>query len=549
MKSPTLIIIILAFALNSFGQIAPNKYYVQFTDKNNSPYSINNPEEFLTERAIDRRERFNIPIVENDLPVNPSYLQGVSDIGVDLLNPSRWLNGVTVFTSNATLIDQIEALPYVSGTLKMTDQNPNPYSKFENLIRDESTQPNNAKTGSTMDYGLSYGQIDLLNGIDLHDKGFKGEGMVIAVLDAGFTGVIEHPVFQHLWDNNKILGTKDFVYMGGNVYEGHEHGKMVLSCMAAYVPGEMIGTSPEADYWLLRSEEGPLENIIEEYNWVSAAEFADSVGADVINSSLSYFDFDMPEWTYDYSEMDGNTAISTIGADIAASKGMIVCNSAGNSGYLVGAPADGDSVMTVGAVDNNGNRADFSSIGPTADGRIKPNSMATGAGATIAVGTSNISTGGYGTSFSSPILAGMITCLWQSHPEMTAMEVMESVMESGSTAGDPDNYMGWGIPDFTSADSILTSINPPAYENSKISVGPSPFRDELTIRVDIDTAETISVRLINVKGNIVLNRKYNVSKVNNTIELNYEIAGLAKGAYFLSIDTDRWTETVKVLKN
>ena len=549
MKSPTLLIIILAFALNSFGQIAPNKYYVQFTDKNNSPYSIGNPEEFLTERAIIRREKFNIPIVENDIPVNPSYLQGVADIGVELLNPSRWLNGVTIFTSNASLIDQINALPYVSGTLKMTDRNPDPTSKFENLIREESTQPINTKSGSTMDYGLSYGQIEQLNGIGLHDKGYKGEGMVIAVLDAGFTGVIEHPVFQHLWDNNKILGTKDFVYVDGNVYEGHEHGKMVLSCMAAYVPGEMIGTSPEADYWLLRSEEGPLENIIEEYNWVSAAEFADSVGADVINSSLSYFDFDMPEWTYDYEDMDGNTAISTIGADIAASKGMIVCNSAGNSGYLVGAPADGDSVMTVGAVDINGNRADFSSIGPTADGRIKPNSMATGAGATIAVGSSNISTGGYGTSFSSPILAGMITCLWQSHPEMTAMEVMESVMESGSTASDPDNYMGWGIPDFTSADSILTSINPPAYENSKISVGPSPFSDELTIKVDIDTAETISVRLINIKGNIVLNRKYNVSKANNTIQLTYEISGLAQGVYFLTIDSERWTETVKVLRN
>lgn len=549
MKSPTLLIIILTFALNSFGQIAPNKYYVQFTDKNNSPYSIGNPEEFLTERAINRREKFNIPIVENDIPVNPSYLQGVADIGVQLLNPSRWLNGVTIFTSNASLIDQINALPYVSGTLKMTDRNPDPTSKFENLIREELTQPVNTKSGSTMDYGLSYGQIEQLNGIDLHDKGFKGEGMVIAVLDAGFTGVIEHPVFQHLWDNNKILGTKDFVYVDGNVYEGHEHGKMVLSCMAAYVPGEMIGTSPEADYWLLRSEEGPLENIIEEYNWVSAAEFADSVGADVINSSLSYFDFDMPEWTYDYEDMDGNTAISTIGADIAASKGMIVCNSAGNSGYLVGAPADGDSVMTVGAVDINGNRADFSSIGPTADGRIKPNSMATGAGATIAVGSSNISTGGYGTSFSSPILAGMITCLWQSHPEMTAMEVMESVMESGSTASDPDNYMGWGIPDFTSADSILTSINPPAYENSKISVGPSPFSDELTIKVDVDTAETISVRLINIKGNIVLNRKYNVSKANNTIQLTYEISGLAQGVYFLTIDSERWTETVKVLRN
>ena len=334
----------------------------------------------------------------------------------------------------------------------------------------------------------------------------------------------------------------------GDVYVGHEHGSMVLSCMAAYLPEEMIGTSPEADYWLLRSEEAPLENIIEEYNWVSAAEFADSVGADVINSSLSYFDFDMPEWSYDYSEMDGNTAISTIGADIASSKGMIVCNSAGNSGYLVGAPADGDSVMTVGAVDINGDRAGFSSIGPTADGRIKPNVMACGAGATIAVGTSGISTNGYGTSFSSPILAGMITCLWQSHPEMSALEVMESVMESGSFATAPDNYMGWGIPDFSSADSILTSINPPLNSKLFVSAGPSPFKNQLQIIVDTDSSEFINLELINLAGNTIMKMGYEVSRLNNNIIINSGLTGLPQGVYFLKVISKTKAQTVKLLK-
>lgn len=543
-----LLIPFLFIALGAISQIAPDKYYVQFTDKNNSPYSIDNPEEFLSERALERRTRYNISIIENDVPVNPSYIQGVQDIGVQIINPSRWLNGVTIYTNNLDHIDQINQLPYVSGTLKMTGSESTIIDKFKDILREETSSTSVHKNSISIDYGQSYGQIEQLNGIQLHDDGYRGEGMVIAVLDAGFTGVIEHPVFEYLWDNNKILGTKDFVYKNGNVYEGHEHGKMVLSCMGANLPGEMVGTSPEADYWLLRSEDGATENIIEEYNWVSAAEFADSVGADVINSSLSYFDFDMPEWTYDYDEMDGNTAISTIGADIAASKGMIVCNSAGNSGYLVGAPADGDSVLTVGAVTIAGYRADFSSIGPTADGRIKPDVMACGAGATIAVSTSGISTGGYGTSFSSPIMAGMITCLWQSHPELSALEIMQSVKESGSTASSPDNYMGWGIPDFTDADSLLTVTNPPTYENQIATVNPNPFKDKLIININIDSSENLNISLINIAGEIVLNQNFFITQFNSKIILEKELNTLEEGVYFVRVTSSRTTESIKVIK-
>jgi len=553
MKIKLLLILLVGVVLNLSAQIAPDKYYIQFTDKNNSPYSIDNPEEFLTQRAIDRRDKYNIPITGNDIPVNMAYIQGVASFGVTILNPTKWLNGVTIYTTDFAVIYDIEALPYVSSVRNIS--NPDGYvsDKFNNLVVEETTAITGLKSTSTLDYGLSYGQIDQLDGINLHDKGFQGQGMVIAVLDAGFVGVVEHPVFEYMWDNSKILGTKDFVDKGGNVFEvegsGNEHGKSVLSCMGANLPGEMIGTAPEADYWLLRSEEGPIENIIEEYNWVSAAEYADSVGADVINSSLSYFEFDIPQWSYDPSDMDGNTAISTIGADIAASKGMLICNSAGNSGTLVGAPADGDSVFTVGSVDLNDQRSNFSSIGPTADGRIKPNIMACGAGATIANGTQSISTGGYGTSFSSPILAGMITCLWQSHPEMTAMEVQESVMESGSTANNPDNFMGWGIPDFTGADSILTSINPPVFKTSFVKAGPSPFNSVLNLEIDIDSSETIRVELINIGGDIVLDSYYDITKYNNKISLNTGTLSITQGVYFLKVISKNNTEVIKVIKN
>ncbi len=551
MKRSLLLTLLIGIVINSFAQIAPDKYYVQFTDKNDSPYSIDNPGEFLTQRALDRRTNQGIAISENDIPVNPQYLQGVAAIGVEMLNPTRWLNGVTVFTEDPALIAQIEALPYVSGILKFNYSDKYSSDKFKEITSDtdgDNSGSENYKSTSSLDYGFAFGQIDQLNGIPLHDDGFQGQGMVIAVLDAGFIGVEVHPVFDYLWDNNKILGNKDFVYMGGNVFEGHDHGKKVLSCMGANLPGEMIGTAPEADYWLLRSEEGPYENIIEEYNWVSAAEFADSVGADVINSSLSYTTFDLPQWDYTPEDMDGNTAIATRGADIAASKGILVCNSAGNSGTWIGSPGDADSVFTVGAVYLNDQRVDFSSIGPTADGRIKPTAMSCGGGATIAVNNSGISYGN-GTSFSSPIMAGMVACLWQSHPEMSMMEVYEAIKESGSYADDPDNLMGWGIPNFNGADSILTSIEPPSFKDNFIFVSPNPFNSRIKVDINIDSAENITVEIINIAGEIVFSSNYDITKYHNSFEISADLHALSQGVYFLKVVTKQRTSVVKIIKS
>lgn len=556
MKRNILFIFLIGFIINSTAQIAPDKYYIQFTDKDNSPYSIDNPSEFLTQRALDRRNNQGITVSENDIPVNQSYIQGVADIGVDILNPTRWLNGVTVYTEDPGLIELIEALPYVSGSVKFNYSKNFNNSKFKSVKIDSpdlnSSTKNNSSI-SSLDYGLSYEQIEQLNGIPLHDAGFQGEGMVIAVLDAGFTGALTHPVLEYLWDNNRILGSKDFVYIGGSVFNDSEHGKMVLSCMGANLPGEMVGTAPEAEYWLLRSEESPHENVIEEYNWMSAAEFADSVGADIINSSLGYIDFDNPIFDHPHSAMNGDCTVVTRAADIAASKGILVVNSAGNSGSSssfpwIGAPADGDSVLTIGAVRLNGQRASFSSIGPTADGRIKPTVMACGQGATIATGTSNISTSGSGTSFSSPILAGMSACLWQSHPEMTMMEIYESIRESGSLVNDPNDLMGWGIPNFNSADSILTAISPPSSITEFVKVSPNPFVRKLNVTVDIDTSENISIEIFNLAGNMVISKTFYISKYNNNIEINNELQQLSKGVYFLKVITIHKTEVIKIIK-
>jgi serine protease AprX len=549
----TIFVILAGIQLSA--QIAPNKYYIQFTDKNNSPYSINNPEEFLTQRALNRRAAQGIAIVENDIPVNTTYLQGVAGTGANLLFQTRWLNGVTVETTDPLVIEAILELPYVQYSLKMIEK-PNSEKKefFEKETIGNLLTPNDLKAGrenSELDYGFAYLQIDQLNGIPLHNAGFTGAGMVIAVLDGGFDGANVHPVFDSLWADNRVLGTKDFVHVDGDVFTESQHGKMVLSDMAAYDPGNMIGTAPMASYWLLRSEYVLSENLIEEYNWVSAAEFADSVGADVINSSLSYVDYDMPEWSHDYEDMNGNTCISTIGADIAVSKGIFVCNSAGNSGNdsfpWIGAPADGFDVFAIGALKDDGQRASFSSIGPTADGRFKPDVMALGQGATVAVGDEGVSSGS-GTSFASPIFTGMVACLLQANPTMTVQQVQAAILESSSNADTPNNNIGWGTPDFELANALMTTVEQKVNPNSIVKTWPNPFTDALSLQINSNSSNSVVIEIINSSGSVVYTRKENNLQSNSTLTIENSLNNLAKGLYLLKVTVDTKTEVHRLIK-
>ncbi|PLX05555.1 MAG: hypothetical protein C0598_14365 [Marinilabiliales bacterium] len=551
----TSILFVLLF-ISLSAQIAPNKYYVQFTDKNNSPYSIDNPEEFLTQRSLDRRAKYSIDVVEQDLPVNPQYLQGVASAGATILAPTKWLNGVTIYTTEQSVLDAINALPYVENVAKMHDlYNPGKKSFFENEEYDV-TKPatqKNASLISSYDYGFAANQIEQLNGTLLHGQGFKGEGMVIAVLDAGYDVVKTHQLFDSLWTNNQILGSMDFVDRDtNNVYAHHYHGRMVLSCMGANVEGLMVGTAPKASYWLFRSEDGATENVIEEYNWVSAAEYADSVGVDIINSSLGYIDFDNPFWDHTYEDMNGSTAVVTIGADIAAEKGILVVNSAGNSGGnggfpWIGAPADGFNVFSIGAVDPNGNRAGFSSIGPTFDGRIKPVVMAQGQGSAIADDSQGVSFGS-GTSFSSPILAGMSACLMQAFPDKTPYEIMESLKDSGDNSSSPDNQYGWGIPDFMAAYSTLTIItNEEEDHKNLVSITPNPFTNEVKVKVVDKTARNIELNLVDINGRQVFSLKREAF-YNTVINISDGLSKLPSGIYFMKVRIGDFQEIEKLIK-
>jgi subtilisin family serine protease len=540
--------------ITAFSQIAPDKYYVQFMDKANSPYTLDEPLAFLSQRALDRREKQQIALAENDLPVNPQYLEQVAAAGATLLFPTKWLNGVTVSTTSQQVLDAIAALPFVQGVRSLPEEPLKQVIKEKTFFAAEAVgdvygpKTSSLKQTGSFNYGNGFTQINQINGIPLHDAGFRGQDMVIAILDGGFTDVQTHVAFDSLWLNNQILGNKDFTNPGGNVFSESSHGTSVLSTIGANVPGQLIGTAPKASFWLLRSESVSSEHLIEEYNWVSAAEFADSVGVDIINSSLGYIDFDFPQWTHTYPDMDGTTCVATIGADIASDKGILVVNSAGNSGGdsffpYIGSPADGFKVFSIGAVDGTGARASFSSIGPTYDGRIKPDVMAMGQGTALANGNNNF-TYGNGTSFSSPVMAGMTACLWQSNPNFTNTSIREAIKMSASNATQPNSTFGYGIPDFYQANSFLTSIDTGEQrETNLMKVAPNPF--QTVERIQVFSQKPCLVRIFNSNARLV----GEIAVANyQTNALRQVLNNLKSGFYTLSISTDDEVQIQKLIK-
>lgn len=540
------------FSVTAIAQtpVAPTKYVVVFRDKNNSPYSISNPSQYLSAKAIERRNRYGISIDERDLPVNPAYITGVQNTGVFVLNRSKWLNCITIWAPDSTVLPTIAALPYVQSVgaiakRKAVESNPIKDMPTGKPLK-ERPAPNTPKDGSNapLDYGLGNNQITMLHGEYLHNNGYKGEGMTVAVLDAGFSSVNQMDIFDSLFVYNRIIGTRDFVNPGNtDVYQFATHGTYVLSCMAGNIPGQLVGTAPRANYWLLRSEENNSENIIEEYNWSSAAEFADSVGVDVINSSLGYTQFDDSTMNHTYADMNGDKTPSTRAADVAAAKGIMVVNSAGNSGsgawFYIGAPADADSILTVGAVDSLGLYVNFSSKGPSFDKRIKPNVCARGRNAWVANTAGGVMPGS-GTSFSSPIMAGAVTCFWQANPTYNNMQIIDAIQKSANQANNPDSLMGYGIPDFSTAHQFLPAIetstnNKPTDNDEIVNIFPNPFTNTFNIVYRSGNNKEIDVTVTDIKGKKVFTAKYPViPNAANTIVLS-SLENAPKGQYVVTV--------------
>lgn len=556
MKLKLLAIIILTlFVKDVFSQ---DRYVVFFTDKNNSPYAISNPLQFLSQRAIDRRNKAGINIDSSDLPVNQTYIQGLINAGANVLNVSKWFNAAIIQTSSATVLNAINQLPYVQSSNNVGRIKKNANSGVDKFALDLPGNTSILKSASSnksssFSYGYAADQVNMLGLAQLHNLGYTGEGMIIAVLDAGFLDANIMTCFDSLFANNRVLYTWDFVDHESNVYNDHYHGAAVLSCIAANVPDTLIGTAPNASFILLRSEDANSEYIIEEYNWSVAAEFADSAGADVINSSLGYTVFDDPAQDHFYADMNGDTNPISIAADNAAKKGMIVVNSAGNEGNsfwnYISAPADADSILAIGAVDFSGTYASFSGNGPSYDGRVKPDVAAMGQNTWLYTPYSNNQvTQGNGTSFSSPVMAGAVTCLWQAWSSKTNMDIIQAVKRSASQYSNPDTLLGYGIPNFTLANSLLNlgEIIIPA--NAVIHTFPNPWglNSNLTVLYYAQSGEEAKLRIFDMTGRQVFQQEFNtVTGAFNEWKINPKISN---GSYIIEVSEGAISHTLKLIR-
>ena len=424
-------------------------FRISLTDKNGTPYSLDRPEEFLSQRALDRRQRQHLPVDSTDLPLSPVYEQLIQAEGVEVIAKSKWNNTLLVRSRRMEVLRNLMKLDFVkTGEKVWTSPDSIERRKVRAHYISETTR---IDTITPNREGVTYEQINMLGGTWLHSRGFRGRDIHIAILDGGFMNADVIPALSRI----NLLGTADFVYpRSENIFKETDHGTMVLSTIAVNEPDLFMGTAPDASYWLIRSEDSQTETPAEEDFWAAAVEFADSAGVDVISSSLGYHDFNEPSMNYHYRQLDGRSTQISRTASMLADKGIVLVNSAGNDGMgtwkKINVPADAHDILTVGAVSANKQNAAFSAIGPTADGRIKPDVMALGSPTSVITGRGAISKD-IGTSFATPIVAGLVACLWQACPHLTARQLIEEVRLSGSNADYPDNIFGYGIPDFNKA--------------------------------------------------------------------------------------------------
>lgn len=511
--------------------------WIYFKDKPSAQQFLDNPSEMFSSRALERRTNQSIALDLTDVPIEKNYVDQIkSATGISVLARSKWLNALHIkgTQTNITALQSlsfVDKIVFANKTLNTTSKKANPNKVLKTV--------NKLETAIDYSYGNSGNQIQMLNGQVLHQKDYTGSGKIIAVLDAGFPGVNTAQPFANLQANNRILGGYDFVNRNTNFYTGDDHGTLVLSTMGGYKENALVGTAPDASYYLFITEDDTSENPIEESLWVEAAEKADSLGVDIITTSLGYFEFDKAGESHTYSDMNGSTTFISRGAEIAFSRGIIVVASAGNEGRTpephVGAPADAVSVITVGSVDSSKTKSNFSSIGPSFDNRIKPDVMAQGTATVVSDELGNIGTSN-GTSFSCPVLAGMIACLWQAFPTKTNKEIRQMILESSDRYTTPDNNYGYGIPNFGATlgiDSFAVASN--------FSVFPNPAKTIVSFTVP-QSDYAASVVIYSVLGQRMIEKQI----TNQNPFLSVE--NLNSGLYFYTYDSESLHKTGKIIK-
>jgi len=524
---------------------AQNKKYVVFFDKKvqGNSFSLNNPQAFLSPRSIQRRQNQGLPLDSSDLPVIPAYMSQLGSTGAQVLYQLRWLNGA-IIDCNDVQYQAVMNLPFVEGVNPLNAKAP------DSPVR---KKPNSGT--QSLDYGQSLQQNMQLELDSMHSWGYHGEGKLIAVMDAGFKNVNNHQAFSHLFQGQKIKGVRDLVARDGEVYQDHWHGGAVLSNIAGYLPGSLIGGAYGADYYLIRSEDAGSENEIECAYWVVGLELADSIGADLVNSSLGYTTFDTPSLDYTYNSLNGQTSIASRAAGMAASKGMVVVNSAGNEGNnsswggWISVPADAPNILAAGAIDGSGTVVGFSGKGPTPDGRTKPDLVAMGSGAVTAdvFGNTGI-TFNSGTSFSAPILSGLVAGFWQAHPQLPALQVINLLKNSGSNRDSPNSVLGWGIPGFIRA-HILAGAKPNLSFPFEIRVFPNPVKGS-DVKVSLfpgQTSEILEYQLMDIKGKLISKGELTFSDLKSEVQI--PVRDVKPGTYLLNISGRKGKASKKIILN
>ena len=558
MKRVYLLFFLLAFlSVNTSAQF--KKYIVRFKDKAGTPFTIDNPSAYLSAKAIARRTKQNIAVDETDLPITPRYIDSVRLAGtVTILNRSKWLNQVCIQTTDSLALIKINSLPFVIASQPVMQpvgiQNIR-NDKFNEEINSITTSQGASNVQDFYNYGSSYAQIHIHEGEYLHDKGFHGEGMSVAILDAGFYHYLSLPAFDSVRNNNQVKETYDYVANEVSVDEDHYHGMMCFSIMAGNIPGQLVGSSPKANYYLYRTEDVSSESPVEEQNWAAAAERADSIGVDVISTSLGYNQFDNPVFNHTYADLNGNTTIVARAADFAAKKGMIVVVAAGNEGnnawHFITTPADADSVVAVGAVNSSGVIGSFSSYGPSSDGQVKPAVASVGVGTAISSTTGPIVTGN-GTSFAAPNMAGLITCLWQAFPEFTNMEIIQAVEKSSSIYNTPDDRIGYGIPNFRIAYDDLSQQR--ALKNittilgtNWIKVYPNPFKDNFSVAIKPPHTANGIFTLYDAFGRLYFTNKISLQAGQDQLIQFNNLQPLQRGIYTLKFNDGQSKESIRLV--
>lgn len=540
MKRITGIACLLLFAGTLFGQRTlqeaksnTEKTWVFFADKGpDAEAQLACVSAHFAPAARQRRAQRGIAWDMRDLPVFAGYVGELRSAGVPVIADSRWLNATVI--EGRFELSQLQAIcPAIVRTEPVRQMQPTSYTS----PHAQPPQPYLPKTNSVIDYGQNRFQVEMM-GLDyLHDNGFTGSGVNVAVFDAGFFGVDTTAAYDSVWANNQIQIWYDFVADDTLVFQENFHGAMVFSLLGANMPGDFVGTAPHANYIFARTEEVAFERNVEEYNWLEAMEWADSIGVDIIQNSLGYGEFDAGETSYSYSDMDGNTTTITQAADIAASRGILVVSSAGNEGgsswLRILAPCDGDSVLCVGAVDGLKQHAAFSSYGPSADGRIKPDVVTWGEGVTLIGPVGNIGFSN-GTSFSAPQISGLAACLIQAHPDRSNMEILHAIQESADRYQNPDSAYGYGIPNARAADSLLSLLDslasalaPGADLLAGVEMYPNPAENRVHIRFADLQRDLARIEILDVEGRRVFFRE--VRPGMDQIEI--DVTGWAAGVY------------------